>query len=165
MKTVSLYDLVEKKDDPFLNFPYKDIFTDSDYTGVYGMKAHPCKEIKFDTTNNFSGTDHLHLKWNKTKDCKWLGFGFKWGGFKSKDISTIYEKSAIEFMIRSSEGQFNTAPILFALVDYSEKQCFSKVNILSLEDGLIDQKWRKVTIPLPTFKYKKKELIYLILRN
>lgn len=156
MKTVSLYDLVEKKDDPFLNFPYKDIFTDSDYTGVYGMKAHPCKEIKFDTTNNFSGKDHLHLKWNKTKDCKWLGFGFKWGGFKSKDISTIYEKSAIEFMIRSSEGQFNTAPILFALVDYSEKQCFSKVNILSLEDGLIDQKWRKVTIPLPTFKYKKK---------
>ena len=71
MKTVNLYDIVEnkEKEDPFLSFPFKDIFTDSDKTGVFGMKIHPCKEITFDTINNFSGKDHLHLKWEKTKDC------------------------------------------------------------------------------------------------
>ena len=156
MKTVNLYDSVEKKEDPFLTFPYKDIFTDSDKTGVFGMKAHPCKEIVFDRINNFSGKDHLYLKWNKTKDCKWLGFGFKWGDFKSKDLSPIFENSAIEFMIRSNAGEFSTLPMLFSLVDYSGKQCFSKVNILGMEDGVVDQKWRKVVIPLPTFKHEKK---------
>jgi hypothetical protein len=67
MKTVSLYDTVVEKDkeDPFLSFPFKDIFTDSDKTGVFGTKTHPCKEITFDTINNFSGKDHLHLKWEK----------------------------------------------------------------------------------------------------
>ena len=156
MKIVNLYDSVEKKEDPFITFPYKNIFTDSDKTGVFGMKAHPCKEIVFDANNNFSGKNHLHIKWNKTKDCKWLGFGFKWGDFKSKDLSPIFENSAIEFMIRSNTGEFSTLPMLFSLVDYSGKQCFSKVNILGMEDGVVDQKWRKVVIPLPTFKYEKK---------
>ena len=41
MKTVNLYDSYEKKEDPFLSFQYKDIFTDSDKTGVYGMKVQP----------------------------------------------------------------------------------------------------------------------------
>ena len=156
MKTVNLYDSYEKKEDPFLNFQYKDIFTDSDKTGVYGMKIHPCKEISFDTINNFSGSDHLHLKWNKTKDCKWIGFGFKWGNFKSKDLLPFFDSSAIEFMIRSSSGKFSSVPMLFSLADYSGKQCFSKISISGMEDGIVDEKWRKVTIPLPTFKHEKK---------
>jgi len=156
MKTVNLYDSYEKKEDPFLSFQYKDVFTDSDKSGVYGMKVHPCKEISFDTINNFSGIDHLHLKWNKTKDCKWLGFGFKWGNFKSKNLLPFFDSSAIEFMIRSSSGKFSSVPILFSLADYSGNQCFSKISILGMEDGIVDQKWRKVTIPLPTFKHEKK---------
>ena len=156
MKTVNLYDSYEKKEDPFLNFQYKDIFTDSDKTGVYGMKVHPCKEISFDTVNNFSGSDHLHIEWNKTKDCKWLGFGFKWGNFKSKNLLPFFDSSAIEFMIRSNSGKFNSVPMLFSLVDYSGKQCFSKVSISGMEDGLVDHQWRKVIIPLPTFKHEKK---------
>lgn len=158
MKTVSLYDTVVEKDkeDPFLSFPFKDIFTDSDKTGVFGMKTHPCKEITFDTINNFSGKDHLHLKWEKTKNCKWLGLGFKWGNFKSKNLAPIFENSAIQFMIRSNSGEFYNIPMLFALSDYSGKQCFSKVNILGMEDGVIDQKWRKVSLPLSTFNYNKK---------
>jgi hypothetical protein len=158
MKTVSLYDTVVEKDkeDPFLSFPFKDIFTDSDKTGVFGTKTHPCKEITFDTINNFSGKDHLHLKWEKTKNCKWLGLGFKWGNFKSKNLAPIFENSAIQFMIRSNSGEFYNIPMLFALSDYSGKQCFSKVNILGMEDGVVDQKWRKVSLPLSTFNYNKK---------
>ena len=106
MKTVSLYDLVEEKENPYDAFPYKNIFTDSDKTGVYGWKVHPCKEINFDTVNNYSGNDHLHIKWNKTNDCKWLGFGFKWGNFKSKNLLPIIDNSAIELMIRADSGEF-----------------------------------------------------------
>ena len=158
MKTVSLYDLVEEKENPYDAFPYKNIFTDSDKTGVYGWKVHPCKEINFDTVNNYSGNDHLHIKWNKTNDCKWLGFGFKWGNFKSKNLLPIIDNSAIELMIRADSGEFFKVPIIFGLVDYSEKQCFSKINFLGMEDGVVDEKWRKVTVPLSTFKYLKKGL-------
>ena len=158
MKSINLYDSVEKKEDPFLSFPHKDIFTDKEFTGVYGTKVHPCKEITFDSINNFSGKNHLHIKWKKTKDCKWLGFGFKWDNFKPKNLLTIIENSALEFMIRSDSGEFFRVPIIFGLVDYSEKQCFSKINILGMEDGMVDEQWRKVTIPLSTFKYFKKGL-------
>jgi len=158
MKSINLYDSVEKKEDPFLSFPHKDIFTDKEFTGVYGTKVHPCKEITFDSINNFSGKNHLHVKWKKTKDCKWLGFGFKWDNFKPKNLLPIIENSALEFMIRSDSGEFFRVPIIFGLVDYSEKQCFSKINILGMEDGMVDEQWRKVTIPLSTFKYFKKGL-------
>ena len=46
--------------------------------------------------------------------------------------------------------------MFFALVDYAEKQCFSKINLLNISDGKIDQEWSKVIIPLSTFKFQKK---------
>ena len=33
--------------------------------------------------------------------------------------------------------------MLFALVDYSENQCFSKMSYLGFEDGIVDENWEK----------------------
>ena len=155
LNTLSIYDRVEKNIDHYEAFEFKNIFTESISTGIWG-KSNNCKEIYFDTSNNYIGKDHLHLIWSKTEDCKWLGFGFKWGDFKSKNLTPIINNTAIQFRIRSDSGEFFKVPMFFALVDYSEKQCFSKISYLGLEDGLVDESWRKVTIPLSTFKYKEK---------
>ena len=155
LNTLSIYDREEKNIDALEAFEFKNIFTESNTTGIWG-KTNSCKEIYFDTTNNYVGKDHLHLIWSKTEDCKWLGFGFKWGNFKSKNLTPIIDKSAIQFRIRSDSGEFFKVPMLFALVDYSEKQCFSKMSYLGFEDGIVDENWRKITIPLSTFKYKEK---------
>ena len=155
LNTLSIYDKEEKNIDPYEAFEFKDIFSESNATGIWG-KNNSCKEIYFDTTNNYVGNDHLHLIWSKTEDCKWLGFGFKWGNFQSKNLTPIIDNSAIQFRIRSDSGEFFKVPMLFALVDYSENQCFSKMSYLGFEDGIVDENWRKITIPLSTFKYKEK---------
>ena len=76
MSNVQLYDEVGLPVDPYESFQYKNIFSDSQSTGVWG-KSNSCKEISFDTLNNYIGSDHLHVAWNKKEECKWLGFGFK----------------------------------------------------------------------------------------
>ena len=155
MNTLSIYDKEEKNIDPYEAFEFKDIFSESNATGIWS-KNNSCKEIYFDTTNNYVGNDHLHLIWSKTENCKWLGFGFKWGNYQSKNLTPIIDNSAIQFRIRSDSGEFYKVPMLFALVDYNEKQCFSKMSYLGFEDGIVDEIWRKITIPLSTFKYKEK---------
>jgi len=156
LKTIQLYDFVVEEEDPVAAFANKDIFIDSKESRVWGVKQNDCKSISFDTINNSIGSDHLHLKWNDQKGCKYLGFGFAWGNFKGKNLTPIINQAAIEFKIRIDSGVINKVPMFFSLVDYSEKQCFSKINILGIEGQIIDQKWRKVIIPLSTFKYQKK---------
>jgi hypothetical protein len=156
LKTVQLYETIIEEQDPLESFSYKKIFIDSYESRVWGVKSNNCKQISFDSTNNYTGKDHLHLIWNKSRDCKYLGFGFSWGNFKGKNLSPIIDNSAIQFMMRVDSGSFSKIPLFFSLVDYNEKQCFSKINILGIDGGVIDQKWRKVIIPLSTFKYQKK---------
>ena len=153
MKEVELYEFVDKR---INSFEYNDIFIDSEISGVWGVKQNSCKSISFDTLNNFIGKDHLHIKWNEKQECKYLGFGFKWANFKSKNLLPIVNESAIQFMIRIDSGTLNKVPMFFSLVDYSERQCFGKVNILGIEGQIIDQSWRKVIVPLSTFKYEKR---------
>ena len=153
MKEVELYEFVDKR---INSFEYNDIFIDSELSGVWGVKQNSCKSISFDTLNNFIGKDHLHIEWNEKQECKYLGFGFKWANFKSKNLLPIVNKSAIQFMVRIDSGTLNKVPMFFSLVDYSERQCFGKFNILGIEGQIIDQSWRKVIVPLSTFKYEKK---------
>ena len=46
--------------------------------------------------------------------------------------------------------------MFFILVDYGGKQCRANINFLELEDGKIDNNWRKIRIPLQSFNYKKR---------
>ena len=65
LNTLSIYDREEKNIDALEAFEFKNIFTESNTTGIWG-KTNSCKEIYFDTTNNYVGKDHLHLIWSKT---------------------------------------------------------------------------------------------------
>ena len=67
MSNVQLYDEVNESPDPYATFQYKNIFSDSKLTGVWG-KSNSCKEINFDTLNNYIGTDHLHIVWEKKRN-------------------------------------------------------------------------------------------------
>ena len=157
MKDVSLYEPVSSPiTHPLDNFAYKEIFTDSKNSGVWGMKTHPCKEVYFDSINSFIGENHLHIIWNDQQKCKYIGFGFKWGNFKGKNLAPLIDQCAIEFMARLDSGELTKVPMFFSLVDYAGKNCFSKINILDIEGGKIDTSWTKILIPLSTFKYQNK---------
>ena len=126
LNNLSIYDRVEKNIDHYEAFEFKNIFIESISTGIWG-KSNNCKEIYFDTSNNYIGKDHLHLIWSKTEDCKWLGFGFKWGDFKSKNLTPIINNTAIQFRIRSDSGEFFKVPMFLHWLTIVRNNVFLKL--------------------------------------
>jgi hypothetical protein len=155
LQPVSLYEEVAEED-AFADFPFKEIFTDSQSSGVNGLKKQICKTIEFPKEGSNVGEDHIHLKWNKTVDCRYVGMGFAWGNYQGKDLTSIVDIAAIEFLIRMEQGSTTKLPLFFSINDYGNKACRSKINYLDIEGGVIDTNWTRVRIPLQTFNYEQK---------
>lgn len=154
MREVSIYE-PSKSISAFEQFPYKTLFTNSEENGLWGVKNNTCKEVSFETTNNYIGKDHLHVKWNSSS-CNYIGLGLKWGNYKGKNLVPIIESAAIELRVRIDSGALSNVPMFFILVDYGGNQCRAKINYLDLEEGEIDTEWRRVRIPLQAFNYEKR---------
>ena len=156
MREVDIYE-PSKSISAFEKFPHKTLFTNSEENALWGIKNNKCKEILFDTTNNFIGKNHLHVKWDASK-CNYIALGLKWGNYKAKDLRPIIETTAIELRVRIDSGILSNVPMFFVLVDYRGNQCRAKINYLDLEGGKIDSKWRRIRIPLQSFNYKKRSV-------
>ena len=154
MREVSIYE-PSKSISAFEQFPYKTLFTSSEENGLWGLKNNTCKQVSFETTNNYIGKDHLHIKWNSSS-CNYIGLGLKWGNYKGKNLVPIIESTAIELHLRIDSGSLSNVPMFFILVDYGGNQCRTKINYLDLEGGKIDTQWRRVRIPLQSFNYEKR---------
>ena len=154
MREVSIYE-PSKSISAFEQFPYKILFTNSEENGFWGVKNNTCKEVSFETTNNYIGKDHLHVKWNASK-CKYIGMGLKWGNYKVKNLEPIIESAAIELRVRIDSGAISNVPMFFILMDYGGNQCRANINYLDLEAGKIDTEWRRIRIPLQAFNYEKR---------
>ena len=154
MREVSIYE-PSKSISAFEQFPYKTLFTNSEENGLWGVKNNTCKEVSFETTNNYIGKDHLHIKWNSSS-CNYIGLGLKWGNYKGKNLVPIIESAAIELHVRIDSGALSNVPMFFILVDYGGNQCRAKINYLDLEEGKIDTEWRRVRIPFQAFNYEKR---------
>ena len=154
MREVSIYE-PSKSISAFEQFPYKTLFTNSEENGLWGVKKNTCKEVSFETANNYIGKDHLHIKWNSSS-CNYIGLGLKWGNYKGKNLVPIIESAAIELRVRIDSGALSNVPMFFILVDYGGNQCRAKINYLDLEEGKIDTEWRRVRIPFQAFNYEKR---------
>ncbi len=153
MREVSIYE-PSKSISAFEKFPYKTLFTNSEENGIWGLKNNSCKEVSFDTTNNFTGKDHLHIKWDASK-CNYVALGLKWNSYKGKNLNPIIKSTAIELHVRIDSGTISNVPIFFVLVDYGGNQCRANINYLNLEGGRIDTEWRRIRIPFHAFNYEK----------
>ena len=154
MREVSIYE-PSKSISAFEQFPYKILFTNSEENGLWGLNNNNCKQVSFETTNNYIGKDHLHIKWNSSS-CNYIGLGLKWGNYKGKNLVPIIESAAIELSVRIDSGALSNVPMFFILVDYGGNQCRAKINYLDLEEGKIDTEWRRVRIPFQAFNYEKR---------
>jgi hypothetical protein len=153
MREVSIYE-PSKSISAFEEFPYKTLFTNSEENGIWGVKNNSCKEVSFETTNNFIGKDHLHIKWDASK-CNYIALGLKWSNYKGKNLKPIIKSTAIEFHVRIDSGALSNVPMFFVLVDYAGNQCRANINYLNLEGGRIDTEWRRIRIPFHAFNYEK----------
>jgi len=153
MREVSIYE-PSKSISAFEEFPYKTLFTNSEENGIWGVKNNSCKEVSFETTNNFTGKDHLHIKWDASK-CNYIALGLKWSNYKGKNLKPIIKSTAIELHVRIDSGALSNVPMFFVLVDYAGNQCRANINYLNLEGGRIDTEWRRIRIPFHAFNYEK----------
>ena len=96
----------------------------------------------------------LHIKTDMDPHCEWIGMGIGWDGWQGKDISTIVDNAAIEFMARVDGSPIYNIPIVFILEDYGSNQCYTTANYLGIDGGEITNNWTKVIVPLSTFSYQ-----------
>tara|TARA_B100001142_G_scaffold328615_1_gene389229 strand:+ start:2259 stop:3452 length:1194 start_codon:yes stop_codon:yes gene_type:complete len=101
-----------------------------------------------------SDKNSIHIKTDKLTACEWIGMGIGWDGWQGKDLSSIMNNSAIEFMARVNGDPIHNIPIVFILEDYSANQCYATAGYLGIEGGEVTRKWTRVIIPLPTFSYQ-----------
>jgi len=156
MREVGIYE-PSKSISAFEQFPYKTLFTNSEENGIWGVKNNSCKVVSFETANNFTGKDHLHVKWDASK-CNYIALGLKWSNFKGKNLKPIIKSAAIELRVRVDSGVLSNVPMFFVLVDYGGNQCRANINYLNLEGGRIDTEWRRIRIPFQAFNYEKREV-------
>lgn len=152
LQDVALYDVVQPEVDPWAAFEYAEIFTDSERTQVFGLKEVPCRSFRAVREGSHSGEDHLHLRWDQSEGCNYIGMGFLWKDYKGKDLTGVYEEGAIELMVRVDSGFLTKVPMFFSLADYSGKRCVTKMSLLDMEGGGIGTEWTRVRIPLQAFR-------------
>ena len=152
LQDVALYDVVQPEADVWAAFEYAEVFTDSERTPAFGLKDIPCRSFRAVKEGSHSGEDHLHLQWDQSEGCRYIGMGFLWKDYKGKDLSGIYEEGAIELMVRVDSGFLTKVPMFFSLADYGGKRCVTKMSLLDMEGGGIGTEWTRVRIPLQAFR-------------
>ena len=93
----------------------------------------------------------LLITWNKQAGCTWLGLGIGWDGWASKNLREIYDKAAIQFMVKSPSGNLNSLPWAMALEDYSGGQAWAGVFSSFIENNTVTEEWTRVQVPLTAF--------------
>lgn len=152
LQDVALYDVVQPEADVWAAFEYAEVFTDSGRTPAFGLKDIPCRSFRAVKEGSHSGEDHLHLQWDQSEGCRYIGMGFLWKDYKGKDLTGIYEEGAIELMVRVDSGFLTKVPMFFSLADYGGKRCVTKMSLLDMEGGGIGTEWTRVRIPLQAFR-------------
>lgn len=135
------------------------IFTDNLTNENWISPDQTCLSASISTDVKFNGSGSLHLTWDKGKDgCPWLGAGFGWDNWAGKNMSKIFNETAIQFKVRTAKGVTNGLPLAACLEDYSGEQAWIGMNNNTIEGGKVSEEWTTVTLPLPDFEYEKGDL-------
>ncbi len=107
-----------------------------------------------------SQRDILSINWNSDQsNCEWVGFGFGWDSWQSKDLGYVSDTLAIELIVRSKNNEeFTNLPWAFCIEDYSGGQAWTGYNQSYLKSEAITKNWTKIQIPLSEFPFKKNDV-------
>ena len=145
---------VALEQNPFLGFDSGRIYADATGDEVWGIESDDCKKVAFSPEKTFKGSNAIQLDWDKTS-CDWVGMGIGWNGWAAKDLSNVMATGAIQFYVRSINGETHVPVMVFLLEDYGEKRTASALRAKYLEAYPINEDWKKVQIPLASFPYQK----------
>lgn len=152
-KKIGLYDEEPASSASIKGFTQLSIFDNDLSDEVWWTKNNSCIQV------NLNKDGVLNVGWNKDRDgCDWVGMGFGWDAWSSKDIGYIKDTIAIELEVRSAGKPFSNIPWAFCIEDYVGKQAwlgYSKSFLLGSE---INSNWTKVQLPLGLFPIEENDV-------
>lgn len=155
-KTLELEDPKAKYFKPVVglgDFKSTEIFINSS-RDAWGIEKDDCKEIRLIEDPVDASNSVIAMEWNRYA-CEWAGMGIGWDGYAGKDLSGVMETGAIEFRLRSIEGETTIPTIIFLLEDYSGTFCAAVFGSAALESYPINEDWQTAVIPLDAFPYEE----------
>lgn len=151
-KRMGLYDSYDLNEMANINgFTQLTIFDNTFSDEVWTSKNSACVEIalKEEVDNAF-----LDVKWNKDQEgCDWVGIGFGWDFWSSKDMGQILEIASIEIEVRSKGKNIGNLPWALGFEDYAGGQAWTGFSKKFIPNGVITKDWTKVQIPLALFPF------------
>ncbi len=155
-KQASLYDGREVSPPPAkpakIALAVEPVIFDDDGTNFWVADDPACTTGNVTSEVAYSGSSALKINWNRNPSvCEWAGFGIGWDDYAGKDLTEVYDFTAIEMYVRSQQGKMFGLPIVLTLEDYSGKMAWSYTSSKYFERYFIDEQWQKVSVPLNTF--------------
>ena len=143
------------------NSDYVELFTASsifldDLPGCWGFEKDACRDFMVESKIVYKGMGSLHLKWDKSKKgCDWIGVGFMWNNWQTVDMSDIIDTWALEFWVRTADGdEIGSVPINFAFLDSNNKSTSTIACGSKFYEGFgVNPTWKRVQIPLSYFRF------------
>lgn len=118
--------------------------------------ADHCVQVEAVKEAAFQGDYGMHITWNRQGvGCPWLGIGFGWDNWMSKDISSIKNTAAIEFWVRMVEGERGNLPWAVGLEDYNGLQAWLGMSQNVIKADKITTDWTRIEMPLSEFNWEE----------
>ncbi len=154
IKRMGLYDSYEANNTSDINgFTQLDIFKNNMSDEVWYTENPSCVRV---TLNEDQENSFLDVVWNKDQEgCDWVGMGFGWDFWSSKDMGQIINVAAVEIELRSKGKTMGNLPWAFGFEDYAGGQAWTGFTKKFAPNGEITSDWTKVQIPLALFPFEE----------
>lgn len=150
LKTQGLYDTSETVSHSIYGFTQLNVFDGKISEDVWWSKNSMCIQGTFEVDSTKS--NYLIFKWNKDQtNCDWVGIGFGWDGWLSKDMAYLKDSLAFAITLRSSKRDISNLPWAFGMEDYNGNQCWTGFKKEFLSKPTISQSWTTLFVPLNAF--------------
>jgi Carbohydrate family 9 binding domain-like len=154
LKRIGLYDAYEQNNIAEINgFTQLDIFKNEISDEIWFTENTSCVNVGLGKNEKDA---YLDVKWNKDQDgCDWVGIGFGWDFWSSKDMGQIINVAALEIEVRSKGKTMGNLPWAFGFEDYAGGQAWTGFTKKFVPNGEITADWTKVQIPLALFPFEE----------
>ncbi len=156
-KTQGLYDTSEIVSQSIYGFTQLNVFDGKISEDVWWSKNSMCIQGSYEVDSTKS--NYLIFKWNKDQtNCDWVGIGFGWDGWTSKDMAYLKDSLAFAVTLRSSKRDISNLPWAFGMEDYNGNQCWIGFKKEFLSKPTINQTWTTLLVPLNAFPISENDV-------
>lgn len=119
----------------------------------WGIVKNDCQEATYTMDDPYKGAKAVTIKWDYANNkCDVNGFGVSWHKWRPVDMTSVINKSALEFYLKNEGATLKIMPVQVHLMDYNRVTSSVALDGSFSSTGDYPSDWVKVTIPLSSLK-------------